>query len=71
MWILLKNLVDFYFDSRRDYERALHLDPMCLPARVNLAYNMQVCGKHQQAWEQFTACLDINPGEYYAQWLTA
>ncbi|XP_072039506.1 uncharacterized protein [Amphiura filiformis] len=46
--------------ARRDYERALHLDPMCLPARVNLAYNMQVCGKHQQAWEQFTACLNIN-----------
>ncbi|XP_022099054.1 uncharacterized protein LOC110983798 isoform X2 [Acanthaster planci] len=47
--------------ARRDYERALHLNPQCLPARVNLAYNLQVCGHFQQAWKQLTACLKINP----------
>ncbi|XP_038063059.1 uncharacterized protein LOC119733763 isoform X2 [Patiria miniata] len=47
--------------ARRDYERALHLNPQCLPARVNLAYNLQVCGHFQQAWNQLTSCLKINP----------
>ncbi|XP_071786267.1 uncharacterized protein [Asterias amurensis] len=47
--------------ARRDYERALHLDPKCLPARVNLAYNLQVSGHFQQAWNQLTACLEIDP----------
>lgn len=30
------------FHSRRDYLKALHLDPLCLSARVNLGYNLQV-----------------------------
>lgn len=47
--------------ARRDYERALHLDPLCLPARVNLAYTLQVSGKFMQAWHQFTAAIDIKP----------
>lgn len=27
---------------RRDYLKALHMDPLCLSARVNLGYNLQV-----------------------------
>ena len=46
---------------RWDYERALHLNPTCLPARVNLAYTLQVAGKYQQAWHQFTKAILINP----------
>ena len=49
--------------ARFDYERALHLDPTCLPARVNLAYTLQVAAKYQQAWHQFTKAVNINPRE--------
>ncbi|XP_046576439.1 LOW QUALITY PROTEIN: uncharacterized protein LOC124284394 [Haliotis rubra] len=47
--------------ARRDYERALILDPMCLAARVNLAYTMQVAGKLMQAWRHFTAAITVKP----------
>ncbi|KAL3878456.1 hypothetical protein ACJMK2_030805 [Sinanodonta woodiana] len=47
--------------ARRDYERALKLDPMCLPARVNLAYTLQVSGKFMQAWKHFTIAISIKP----------
>ncbi|XP_028413242.1 uncharacterized protein LOC114536089 isoform X2 [Dendronephthya gigantea] len=46
--------------ARFDYLKALHIDPLCLPARVNLAYNLQVEGKFQKAWDQFTAALNID-----------
>lgn len=45
--------------ARRDYERALRLDPMCLTARVNLAYTLQVCGKLMQAWRNFTIAIEL------------
>ncbi|KAK7097844.1 uncharacterized protein [Littorina saxatilis] len=45
--------------ARRDYERALRLDPVCLAARVNLAYTLQVCGKLMQAWRNFTIAVSI------------
>jgi len=47
--------------SRHDYERVLRCDPMNLPARVNLAYTLQVSGHFMQAWRQFTCALDIRP----------
>ncbi|XP_021340514.1 tetratricopeptide repeat protein 6-like, partial [Mizuhopecten yessoensis] len=47
--------------ARRDYERALLRDPLCLPARVNLAYTLQVSGKFMQAWTQFTTAIAIRP----------
>ncbi|ESP04783.1 hypothetical protein LOTGIDRAFT_156007 [Lottia gigantea] len=47
--------------ARRDYQRALRLDPMCLPARVNLAYTLQVEGHLMQAWEQFTSAIEVKP----------
>ncbi|XP_048585429.1 uncharacterized protein LOC5512045 isoform X2 [Nematostella vectensis] len=46
--------------GRRDYLKALHLDPLCLSARVNLAYNLQVEGKFQAAWNQFSAAIAID-----------
>ena len=51
---------------RHDYERALHINPLCLPARVNLAYTLQVAGKYQQAWHQFTKAVKINPSKSYS-----
>nr|KAG5709228.1 hypothetical protein BaRGS_017980 [Batillaria attramentaria] len=45
--------------ARRDYERALRLDPLCLTARVNLAYTLQVCGKMMQAWRNFTIAITL------------
>ncbi|KAK6173455.1 hypothetical protein SNE40_016901 [Patella caerulea] len=47
--------------ARRDYQRALKLNPMCLPARVNLAYTLQVEGHLMQAWRQFTAAIEVKP----------
>ncbi|XP_033743076.1 uncharacterized protein LOC117329299 isoform X6 [Pecten maximus] len=47
--------------ARRDYERALLRDPLCLPARVNLAYTLQVSAKFMQAWTQFTTAIAIRP----------
>ena len=48
---------------RRDYQRCLHLDPFFLPARVNLAYTLQMVGFYRQAWNQFTAAINIDKGE--------
>ncbi|GFR77474.1 tetratricopeptide repeat protein 6, partial [Elysia marginata] len=47
--------------ARRDYQRALRLDPQCLPARINLAYTAQVSGKLMQAWRHFTAVIEVRP----------
>ncbi|XP_012943224.1 uncharacterized protein LOC101857057 [Aplysia californica] len=47
--------------ARRDYQRALRLDPLCLPARINLAYTAQVSGKLMQAWRHFTAAIEVKP----------
>ena len=52
--------------SRRDYQRALVLDPCCVEARVNLGYNLQVAGRYQLAWHQFSAAININPSKYRA-----
>ncbi|KAK3699161.1 hypothetical protein QZH41_011884 [Actinostola sp. cb2023] len=46
--------------GRRDYLKALHIDPQCLSARVNLAYNLQVEGKYRDAWDQFSAAIAID-----------
>lgn len=29
--------------------------------RINLAYSLQMCGKFQQAWSQFTTAIEQNP----------
>ncbi|CAL1530862.1 unnamed protein product [Lymnaea stagnalis] len=48
--------------ARRDYQRVLRLDPLCLPARINLAYTAQVSGKMMQAWKHFTAVIEVRQG---------
>ena len=40
--------VTFYF--RHDYLKALHVDPLCLSARVNLGYNLQVTNVAVKDW---------------------
>ncbi|XP_041358343.1 uncharacterized protein LOC121375146 isoform X3 [Gigantopelta aegis] len=47
--------------ASRDYQRALHLNSVCLAARVNLAYSMQVAGRFMAAWQHFTCAIAINP----------
>ena len=43
LWLSVFSFVDVLFLCfRRDYLKALHMDPLCLSARVNLAYNLQV-----------------------------
>jgi Tfp pilus assembly protein PilF len=49
--------------ARRDYERALVLDPLCVSARVNLAYTLQVMGKCMQAWRNFTIAITLKPSQ--------
>ena len=49
---------------RRDYQRVLRFDAMNLPARVNLAYTLQVSGHFMQAWRQFTTAIDLKPSMY-------
>lgn len=60
-------LMDFGHDDgtvlgRRDYLKALHLDPLCLSARVNLGYNLQVEGRFQAAWKLFSSAISIDSG---------
>ncbi|XP_068717425.1 uncharacterized protein [Montipora capricornis] len=60
-------LMDFGHDDgtvlgRRDYLKALHIDPLCLSARVNLGYNLQVEGRFQSAWNLFSSAITIDSG---------
>ncbi|XP_073784282.1 tetratricopeptide repeat protein 6 isoform X4 [Danio rerio] len=47
--------------AQRDFLSALHLNPLCLSARISLAYNLQVLGFFQRAWNQFTVAVEVNP----------
>uniref|UniRef100_A0A8C4SYJ6 Tetratricopeptide repeat domain 6 n=1 Tax=Erpetoichthys calabaricus TaxID=27687 RepID=A0A8C4SYJ6_ERPCA len=47
--------------AQKDFLQALHLNPLCSKARINLGYNLQVCGKFQKAWQQFTVAADLEP----------
>lgn len=57
---LPKNNNVFFFIDRRDYARAISLRADYIPARINLAYALQVYGHYQRAWHQFTACIEID-----------
>ncbi|XP_007891557.2 uncharacterized protein LOC103178545 [Callorhinchus milii] len=48
-------------EAQKDFLRALHLDPLCEKARISLAYNFQVLGRYQKAWNHFTIAIDNNP----------
>ncbi|MGH0182080.1 UNVERIFIED_CONTAM: hypothetical protein FKN15_017838 [Acipenser sinensis] len=47
--------------AQRDFLTALHLNPACSKARINLGYNFQVFGNFKKAWNQFTIVADIDP----------
>ncbi|XP_060684942.1 uncharacterized protein ttc6 [Hemiscyllium ocellatum] len=47
--------------AQKDFVQALHLNPKCVKARLNLGYNFQVLGRFQKAWNQFTITIDIDP----------
>ncbi|XP_029454762.1 tetratricopeptide repeat protein 6 [Rhinatrema bivittatum] len=47
--------------AQKDFQRALHLNPLSIKARICLGYNLQIQGHFQKAWTQFTIALDINP----------
>ncbi|XP_058847628.1 uncharacterized protein LOC117963899 [Acipenser ruthenus] len=47
--------------AQRDFLTALHLNPACSKARINLGYNFQVFGNFKKAWNQFTVVADIDP----------
>ncbi|XP_077095050.1 uncharacterized protein ttc6 isoform X1 [Siphateles boraxobius] len=51
---------------QRDFLSALHLNPLCLSARICLAYNLQVLGFFQKAWNQFTVAVEVNPKNWAA-----
>ena len=44
------HMILFIFRFRRDYLKALHIDPLCLSARVNLGYNLQVRSWTKLSW---------------------
>ena len=46
---------------RHDYQRVLHMDPLNVRARVNLALGLQVSSKFQQAWDQFSIAISVDP----------
>ncbi|XP_064783069.1 uncharacterized protein ttc6 [Oncorhynchus masou masou] len=46
--------------AQRDFLSALHLNPLCSNARICLAYNFQVFGFFQRAWNQFTVAAEID-----------
>uniref|UniRef100_A0AAY3ZXR1 Tetratricopeptide repeat domain 6 n=1 Tax=Denticeps clupeoides TaxID=299321 RepID=A0AAY3ZXR1_9TELE len=52
--------------AQRDYLSALHLDPLCQSARICLAYNFQVFGRFQWAWNQFTVAAELTPRNWAA-----
>ncbi|KAM6273869.1 tetratricopeptide repeat protein 6 [Porphyrio hochstetteri] len=47
--------------AQKDFLRAIHLDPMCIKARICLGHNLQIFGKLQRAWSQFTVAICIDP----------
>ena len=46
--------------ARRDYQRALHLQPRCSMAYVNMAYTMQMEGRYKKAWGLFSAGIALD-----------
>ena len=48
--------------ARGDYQRAIKMKPLCLAARVNLAFALQMSGRLMQAWRNFTVAITLKPG---------
>ncbi|XP_042308112.1 tetratricopeptide repeat protein 6 [Sceloporus undulatus] len=47
--------------AQKDFLKAVHLNPISIKARICLGYNLQVLGKFQKAWAQFTTAILIDP----------
>ncbi|XP_054827481.1 uncharacterized protein LOC129324317 [Eublepharis macularius] len=47
--------------AQKDFLKAIHLNPLCIKARLCLGYNLQGLGKFQKAWHQFSAAIYIDP----------
>ncbi|XP_035395143.2 tetratricopeptide repeat protein 6 [Cygnus atratus] len=52
--------------AQKDFLKAIHLNPICVKARICLGYNLQAHGKLQRAWNQFTVAIVIDPKCYAA-----
>ncbi|XP_076983019.1 tetratricopeptide repeat protein 6 isoform X3 [Tamandua tetradactyla] len=52
--------------AQKDFLKALHFNPMYTKARISLAYNLQVQGKFQKAWNHFTITKELDPKSYLA-----
>ncbi|XP_040598979.1 tetratricopeptide repeat protein 6 [Mesocricetus auratus] len=52
--------------AKKDFLRALHLDPASSKARISLGYNLQAQGKFQKAWNHFTIATEADPKSYLA-----
>ncbi|XP_078005306.1 tetratricopeptide repeat protein 6 [Phascolarctos cinereus] len=52
--------------AQKDFIKALHFNPAYPKARISFGYNLQSQGKFQKAWNHFTICVDIDPGNYQA-----
>ncbi|XP_030308343.1 tetratricopeptide repeat protein 6 [Calypte anna] len=47
--------------AQKDFSRTIHLNPLCIEARICLGYNLEAVGKLQKAWSQFTVAICIDP----------
>ena len=52
--------------SKNDFCRAIHLDPTCTIARINLAFLLQFEGKYAHAWRHLTNALESDPTNPHA-----
>ncbi|XP_060031436.1 tetratricopeptide repeat protein 6 isoform X2 [Erinaceus europaeus] len=52
--------------AQKDFLKALHFNPSYSKARISLGYNLQIQGKFQKAWNQFTIAIEIDPKNYLA-----
>ncbi|XP_036605598.1 tetratricopeptide repeat protein 6 [Trichosurus vulpecula] len=52
--------------AQKDFIKALHFNPTYSKARISFGYNLQALGKFQKAWNHFTICVQLDPGNYQA-----
>ncbi|XP_070611382.1 tetratricopeptide repeat protein 6 isoform X2 [Erythrolamprus reginae] len=45
----------------KDFLTAVHINPVCIKARLCLGYSLQALGKFQKAWTQFSAAIHCDP----------
>ncbi|XP_039207731.1 tetratricopeptide repeat protein 6 isoform X2 [Crotalus tigris] len=50
----------------KDFLTAVHINPVCIKARLCLGYSLQALGKFQKAWTQFSAAIHCDPSCHIA-----